>query len=221
MTNEPREIVRELETGDDRRGLPCCVGHGEDVEACMRPSMMEVYGLPFCGEHGAECADGALEELHQDAYAFFERFNNPEVPELSNPLVRAGLRGWGLAVPEGLAYSEGRTDELLLAAFPFREDRVFPETAGEVADPIEGQDPPYDAWLHHRHETCALMRHAYTLGLDYAVERLEQARETCAAQAAYALALLQGEHPEVIERAHRENLEDAREALGHLARKPA
>ncbi len=215
MTNEPREIVRDLEASE--RGYPCAVGHGDDVEACMRPSTMAVYDLHFCEVHGAECANGALEELHQDAYEFFARFDNPEVRELSNPLVLRAVRNWELTVPEGLEFSDRETDELLLAAFPFREDRVFPETAGEIADPIIGQDPPYDAWLIHRYELCALMRHAHRLGLTFVVERLEQARETCAAQAAYAAALMRGDHPEVLERAREQNREDARKVAEHFA----
>ncbi|GEM_PF-6150106 len=143
MTNEPHEIVRYLEDGEE--SFPCWVGHGDDIEACRRPSTMKVYGLPFCEVHGEEARDGALEEMHQDADEFFTRFTTSHVPELPNPVLLAAVSRWDLTVPEGLEYSSRGTDELLLAAFPFREDRLIPETAGEIADPIPGQEPPYDA----------------------------------------------------------------------------
>ena len=216
-----REIVRYLEGEELESAYQCWVGHGKDLEPCKRPSTMAVYGLPMCKEHGEEARNGALEEMHQDAYEFFERFDHPHVPELDNPFVRSALSRWELAIPGGLEYSEEQTDELLLAAFPFREDRVLPETAGEIADPLMGQDPPYDSWRGHRYEMHGLMRHAYRLGLTYVVEYLEQEREVCAAQCAYALALDRGEHPEVLERAHRENVEDARKVAEHFAGKEA
>jgi hypothetical protein len=152
MTNESHEIVRYLEDGEE--SFPCWVGHGDDIEACRHPSTMKVYGLPFCEVHGEEARDGALEEMHQDADEFFTRFTTSHVPELPNPVLLAAVSRWDLTVPEGLEYSSSGTDELLLAAFPFREDRLIPETAGEIADPIRGQDPPYDAWRYHRYEIC-------------------------------------------------------------------
>jgi predicted RecB family endonuclease len=45
------------------------------------------------------------------------------------------------------------------------------------------------------------MRFAYERGQTYFVEVMEEARESVAAQAAYTLALMRGEHPEVLERA--------------------
>ena len=179
---------------------------------------MKVYGLPFCEVHGEEARDGALEEMHQDADEFFTRFTTSHVPELPNPVLLAAVSRWDLTVPEGLEYSSSGTDELLLAAFPFREDRLIPETAGEIADPIRGQDPPYDAWRYHRYEMHSLMRHAYYSGPHFVVEYLERQRETCASQAAYALALMRGEHPEILERAHQTNVADARKVAEHLAK---
>ena len=224
--DDTREFIAcRLEGAELERAYPCVVGSGDGPEPCERTSTMAVYGLPMCPEHGEEAAAGALEELHQDAEDFFSRFTGRYAPELPNPLVRAAMEGWASAVPEDLRYSDERTGELLLRAFPFREDGVVPETAGEIADPVPDQESPYDAWRHHRHEMHALMRHAHRLGLTFVVEGLECHRETCAAQAAYALALERGDHPEVLERAHRENLEDARKAAElfaeHFAQRPA
>ncbi len=215
-TNESREIVRR--TLEEReRDFPCVVRHEDAGGPCTRTATMEVYGLAFCEEHGEECAAGALEEMHQEAIEFFDRFDNPQVPELSNPLVLRAVRGWELTLLDGERFADGKTDALLLAAFPFREDRVIPETAGEIADPLMGQDPPYDSWRGHRYEMHGLMRHAYRLGLTYVVEYLEQERESIAAQCAYALALERGHHPEVLERARERNHEDAQKVAEHFA----
>lgn len=218
MTRTTREIVRYLEDGDQERDFPCSVGwQGSPEEACERPAAMEVYGLVFCEEHGEEAKDGALEEMHQDADEFFTRFTTPHVPDLPNPLLRAAVSRWRLTVPEGLEYSDKHTDELLLRAFPFREDKILDDTAGQIADPIPGNAPPYDSWRHHRYEMHAMMRAAYERGMGWLVENLEPEREVCAAQCAYALALDRGEYPEVLERAHQKNVESARQVAEMLA----
>ena len=212
-----REIVRYLEGEELENAYPCWVGHGEDVEPCKRPSVLRVYGINLCPEHGEEAKDGALEEMHHDAGGFFERFENPHVRALSNPLVRAGLGRWGLTVPEGLEYSERRAEELLLAAFPFRADKVDPETAGEIADHDPRNEHPVDSWLTDRHNMHAIMREAYERDMTWLVEHLEQERESIAAQCAYALALERGHHPEVLERARERNREDAQKVAEHFA----
>ncbi len=219
MTKEPREIVRDLEAAE--RGFPCVVAHEDAGGPCERPAVMAVYGLAFCEVHGAECANGALEEMYQDAAEFFDRFDTSHVPDIPNPLILQAVRNWWLTLREKDRVSEEETDELLLAAFPFREDRMVPETAGEIADPIPGQDPPYDAWRYHRYETHILMRHAYMLGVTNVVEHLERERESICAQGAFARALTRGEHPEVLERARERNREDARKAAEHFAQTQA
>ncbi len=78
MTNETREIVRDL-TEASERGFPCVVAHEDAGGPCGRPATMAVYGLTFCEEHGEECAAGAHEELHQDAQDFFDRFDGEHV----------------------------------------------------------------------------------------------------------------------------------------------
>src|SRR5215211_729859 len=141
------ETMRCIEDGDLEQGFPCFVGHGGHVDPCERPAAVLVYGLSFCEVHGAEVRDGALEEMHQHATEWFGRFD-----------------------PEG-------TDDLLVAAFPFRKDKVWAETVAGIIDPPRGEDPPYD-WLHyHRYELHQLMRHAYRLGLTFVVERIEEERE--------------------------------------------
>src|SRR5829696_8692826 len=139
--NEPREIVRRIQDGDVEWGFPCVVSHREavgDGGPCERPAAMTVYGLSFCEEHGEEAAAGALEEMHQDAQDFFERFDGPGVVPLGNPLARRALRGWLLTVPEGELVSTERTQAALLGAYPFRADKVCHESAAEIAQPIAG-----------------------------------------------------------------------------------
>jgi len=216
--NEPREIVRRIQDGDLEHGFPCVVSHEDAGGECPRPAVMAVYGLSFCEEHGAECANGALEEMHQDADEFFARFDGPSVPELDNPLILRVIRNWDKALRRADHFEERDTEELLLAAFPFREDRVMAETAGEIADPISGHFPPYDGWRHHRHEMHQLMRHAYHLDTTYALEYLERERESISAQCAYALALTRGEHSEILERAHEENVESAHKVAEHFGK---
>ncbi len=219
--NDAREkIVRYLEGEELESAFPCWVGHGEDLEPCKRPSVLRVYGINLCPDHGEEAKDGALEEMHQDAYEFFERFLADHVPPLGNPLVLAGVRRWERAVPEGLEYSEGEAERLLLRAFPFRADRVDAETAREIADPNPGNEHPVDLWLDDRHELHAMMRAAFERGMDWLVEKLEVEREHIAAQCAYALALDRGDHPEVLEQARREIVEGERMAAEHFAQKP-
>lgn len=216
--NDAREkIVRYLEGEELESAFPCWVGHGEDLEPCKRPSVLRVYGINLCPDHGEEAKDGALEEMHQDAYEFFTRFTTSHVPDLENPLVLAGVSRWELAVPEGLEYSQGQAEELLRRAFPFRADRVDAETACEVADPLPGNGHPVDLWLYDRYGMHGVMRAAYERGMDWLVEKLESERESIAAQAAYALALDRGEHPEVLEQARRENAESKRKAAEHFA----
>ncbi len=94
--NDAREIVRYLEGEELEQGFPCWVGHSEDLEPCKRQSTIRVYGIPLCPDHGEEARNGALEEVHQDASEFFERFDADHVPPLGNPLVRAGVRRWEL-----------------------------------------------------------------------------------------------------------------------------
>ncbi len=215
MTNKPREIVRDLE--DLERGFRCIVSHEDAGGPCERPATMTVYGLALCEEHGEECAAGAHEELHQDAHDFFDRFDGEHVVGLPNPWVRRAVRDWRATVPAGELAHEERVEGLLLRAFPFRAERVMEGSAGDIADPIPGQRPPYDSWRDDRLDIHAVMRVAHEWGMVWLVEILEHERESVAAQCAYARALTRGDHLEVLERAHRENVESAREVAEKLS----
>ncbi len=89
-------LIVELPEGDKWREVPCWVSAEGAGGPCKRPSVVRVYGLPFCEAHSAEVRAGALEELYSDAAQVLERLDNPSVPE-PNPeairLVRAAVSG--------------------------------------------------------------------------------------------------------------------------------
>ena len=68
--------------------VPCFVRHEDAGGKCLRPAVMEVYGLPFCEIHGAEVKFRALEELYYDAANFLARLDNSSVPETPRPCGR-------------------------------------------------------------------------------------------------------------------------------------
>jgi hypothetical protein len=214
MTNHAREVVRHLRDGEPDYGSPCWVGHGGDLEPCKRPSTVRVYGIPLCPEHGEEAAAGAYEEIHQDAHDFFDRYEGTRLVGMPNPWVRRAVGEWRRTVPADEIDHEGRTEEALRRAFPFRADKVCPETALQVANPIPENGHPVDNWRDDRQDIHAVMRVAFDRGMDWLVESLEREREGIAAQCAYAMALTRGEHPEVLERARRENDEAERRVAG-------
>ena len=215
MTRNADEIVRRLEEGDEGHGAPCWVGHGGRLEPCKRPSTFRVYGVPLCPEHGEEAALGAFEEMHQDAHNFLERFDGPWAVDLPNLWVRRVMAEWEHTVPaDELAHGE-RTEAALLGAFPFRADRADPETAGDIADRVFENGHPVDRWRDERQDIHHLMCVAYSRGMTWAVEMLEPEREHAAAQCAYAVALMRGDHPDVLDAAA------GAERVGDLAEKPA
>ena len=149
---------------------------------------MKVYGFPFCEEHGAECKDGALEELFVDADVFFERVQGD--PPTTNPLIpriiHAGWSQLGVKWPDYEAQNE-----VLRRAYPFRRDlmdedfRDFDYAGGER---MGGKDPTPPDWCRHqRFVIHRLMRLAFEEEADYLMEDLEKHREHVAAQLAYVL----------------------------------
>ena len=75
-----QSIARELTEEERSHGLPCWVRHEDAGGYCEREAQTMVYGLLFCGVHGAEAKAGALLELYQDAAGFLERLDNPHAP---------------------------------------------------------------------------------------------------------------------------------------------
>ncbi|MDP9479672.1 MAG: hypothetical protein M3R38_29090 [Actinomycetota bacterium] len=197
---DPAGIVRRGEAAQKLRRQvekfgepPVCFVGSRPGEACNRPAVMEVYGIPMCEAHGEEAASGAIEEIAHDLDQELQRPMHPNVRRLS-PHIERALRLGKLALP---GYAEAgdykRTDALLLAAFPLDRERVDAETVAYVRDPdANGRgitDPPYDTFMMDRHLVCRHMRLAFEEGADWLVEALEPQRANVAAQAAYALAL--------------------------------
>lgn len=215
---DEREIVRSLEGEELEQSLPCWVGHGEDLDPCKQPSVVRVYGLPFCGHHGEEVRAGAMEEMVQEADEFFRRMDSPEVPQFANEFIVRIVRSWRLLLEQDERVTDEETEAALLEAYPFRADRVIMDLVGEMVEDNRDYAPPYDSLRDERHEIHGLMRHAYTSDLLYVVEALEKDRERVASQCAYMLALSRGEHPEVLERARREIAESNRKVAERLGK---
>ncbi len=88
-------LVVDIPEGDEWREVPCWVRAETAGGPCKRmPSVVRVYGLPFCEDHGAEAKAGALEELYNDAAQVLELLDNPHARE-HNPealrIIRAGI----------------------------------------------------------------------------------------------------------------------------------
>jgi hypothetical protein len=86
-------LVREIPERDEWRGVRCWVRAEAAGGRCERLAVVKVYGFPFCAEHGAECKDGALEELLVDADMYLERLQGD--PPLTNPAIARVIQaGW-------------------------------------------------------------------------------------------------------------------------------
>jgi hypothetical protein len=175
---------------------------------CRAPSTVAVYGIHFCTRHGAEVAQGAREEMYQDAAERLEHATEPYAPNMNPALREVFLRGRGEMY--AIAREEDKEEEALTGAFPFRADRLDREVVSEIADPTPGQPHLVERWRDVRREIHRAMRCAYETDVRYLVESLLTAREEISEQLAYAIALTRMDHPDILERAHEENLEDAR-----------
>jgi hypothetical protein len=197
---DPAGIVRRGEAAErvrrqvEKFGEPmaCFVG-SRPGEACKRPAVMEVCGIPMCEAHGEEAAAGALEELAHDFEQEIKRPMNPYVRSLSPHIERAlNLASLSLG-KEARNTTQGGRDGELLRAFPLDRGRTDAATLAYVEDPDNHgrgrQDPPFDAFMAARMLLHRHMRLAFEEGADWLVEALEGEREGVAAQAAYALAL--------------------------------
>ncbi len=165
--------------------LPCSVRHADAGGQCERPAVLEVYGLSFCSEHGAECKAGALAELYFDASRWLERLDNPHV-SLPNPEALRVVRA-GVSELNHLCLHFEQDDELLRRAYPYLAERVDSLTLEfDYSDP-ERSAHPFDTFYEDRWTIHQLMRVAYSKEMGYLVEDLEDRRQYLAAQAAYAL----------------------------------
>ncbi len=184
--NEPR-FVRDLDpTKGLERGLPCFVYHEDADGHCERTATTRVYGLAFCGAHGAEVRAGALLEAYEDAGHFFDRFRNPHTPDVSEIVERE------LAAAVDRMRGEGPDDaacqDALRRAYPDVSEKVRAGVHTWEEDTDYGKElGPVDCLLDTLMLMHKLLRLAYEDGETWLVEVLEYEREAVAAQAAYAL----------------------------------
>lgn len=176
-------IVREAV--EEERDLPCFVRHEDAGGLCPRTAVVRVYGLPFCGVHGAEVRAGALEEVYMEAREFFERYDNPYVGPVT-PVALAVIRD----MREKLVDAEiaAADDEAAIRrAYPVIPERVDEDTL-DFDYNLTGFEGPVEWNQRARHMLHRLMRQAYEAGAPWVVETLELDREHVAAQLAFALA---------------------------------
>jgi hypothetical protein len=179
--------------------LPCTVEHPDAGGRCERPAVMEVYGLPFCEVHGEEIKAGALQELYFDATHDVGRPLGGHVAPL-NPEAERALQAALSGLLEKVHQAERADDEALLRAYPLIRERVSSETLHfDYSDPSGARGTtPVELFMRHRELIHKLMRLAHEEGAGYLVETLEDHRESCAAQLAFALTLAP-DHQEHVE----------------------
>ena len=169
---EAEGLVRWLEPENEPGPWPCWV---RTPQHCPNTAVMKVYDLPFCEVHGAECRDGAFEEIYQDATEWLSRFDNPHVP---NPNWEA-LR----VLREGVSELRGKARFAELASEESIQ-RAYPVYGREVD---EDYFVGYDHLREIRFTLHKLMRLAFEAGEDWILEKLERDREDVAAQLAWLL----------------------------------
>ena len=126
------------------RDVRCVVSHEDAGGRCGRTAVMEVYGLAFCGVHGAEAKAGALEELYYDASNFLERLENDCVPA-PNPAALGALReaAGKLRDSESAAHGGEGDDAAVRQAYPVIPHRVDGGTTDfDYGDPGRSTSPP-------------------------------------------------------------------------------
>jgi hypothetical protein len=185
MTNEPRQMVRDLDpTNEHERGRPCFVHHPDAGGRCERTATVQVYGiLHYCDVHGEEARIGALMEAHHEADCFFDRFRDkrPQNPVLGRE-IRAVLDRVRDEGPSDSDYSRA-----LARAYPNPPERVRKMLDLWVLD--EKADHglhPLDQLLDALGTVHKLMRISWADGEDWLTEQLDMHRQELAARAACA-----------------------------------
>lgn len=177
------ELVRPM--GPEERGAPCFVRHPDAGGRCPRAAVTRVYGLAFCGVHGAEASAGALGELYDDAASWLERLDSETAPPIPNREADRAIKAAIGALDARQVEANEDEWELLRRAYPTIPERVDTETVEHV---YRQRGPtPMDWFLDARRSICGLMREACRQHLTYVVEALEEKRESVSAQAAFAI----------------------------------
>jgi hypothetical protein len=178
-------IVVDIPEGDRYGEVPCWVRVETAGGPCKKPSVVRVYGLPFCEAHGEEAKSGDLEELYVGAVFALENMEGTFTRAI-NPKVLNALRAARLEL--GTIGNDMDTDiEALTTAYPFREDLM--DEAFKDFDYAQTGPAPEDWSRRQRLVIHKLMRMAFEEEeeADYLLADLEKHREHVAAQLAYVL----------------------------------
>ena len=179
MTEEQNTTTTPEEWGP----LPCQVRHEDAGGQCRRPGAVRVHGLLFCAEHGREAHLGAALEEQHEVDTFLERFRGRG----TNPPVEKALRAALAQRGEGWVSDRAHYDALT-RAYPNPPERLRREVHDWLLDERPGcEEPVVDYLLRALALTNKLMRLSYEEELMWMVEKLEEERESLAAQAAAAL----------------------------------
>ncbi len=167
-------------TGEERP-LRCFVRHEDAGDPCSEPSVVEVYGLPFCEAHGLQATLGAALEEQHEVEVFAERFRdrgmNSPVEKALRTLAHRGER----------AVSDQEHWEALARAYGNAPADVREKIAEWEADEDPGRMSVLDDLLDTLYTLHKLQRIAHEEWQTYLVEILERERESVAAQTAVAL----------------------------------
>ncbi len=188
--NEETENTITTEAGE--KALPCFVRHEDAGGPCWEPEAVRLYGLAFCERHGEEARLGAALEAGLDAENYFQRLSNPHIPDLP-PVTRRGLEA---AISVARDHQPGGEDYYRAILAAYAPSALPEEVRARVREWQLDEEPGYfavvDSLLDSLSLVHKLMRVAYEDRADFStglIERLEQERESVAAQAAVALEL--------------------------------
>lgn len=162
----------------------CVVDHPDAGDACGRPGVYEVVGLPFCEVHGPEANSGILAQLYHDALDGFAQLDNQQAVPLQAEVLRVVQDAYDRSLETHSRYAKHHGD-VVREAYPLIRERVDQETLDW--SPGNYERVPTDEWMDEYHEVCALMLRAYGGLAPGLVRDLEPLRERAAAQFSYAL----------------------------------
>ncbi len=170
-------------TTEEERAVPCFVRHEDAGGKCHELSVVRVYGLGFCERHGKEVQIGAASEEAHVVSAFVERLHGlPGLAPVERALTAAQSRP-DSDIPTGTRYRQ-----VLRRAYPNPPEELVRLVREWILDEHPGyEEATADYLMHALYLMHKLMRTAYEEGGHWIIERLEEQRESLAAQAAVAL----------------------------------
>lgn len=187
MTNSDSafRLARDMTDEELATELPCFVQHADAGGRCPELASVYVYGLAFCGRHGAEAGAGARMGERYEAANFFERLRNPHVPALPEAIddeLEALAKRYNADASDDANYHEAMK-------------RAYPEIPEGVRREIDGwteDEAPYcgtvqDALLDSLATLHKILYIAYADCETWLVENIEVMRQAEAARCSYAM----------------------------------